>query len=123
MRGQLSSGPGGRRAAPRGPALLLAGHRAVGLDDHALARHDRAGGLDAPHLLDLDQAHAAARERGQVVVVAEVGDVDPRLDRGVQDRLALGRLDLAAVDRQLDLAPPGFSLAGVCNRGRDSIVI
>src|SRR5262249_35845536 len=51
------------------------------------------------------ETHAAAGERRQVVVVAQVRDVDAVLDRGVQDGLALGRLDLAAVDRQLDPAP------------------
>ena len=44
---------------------------AVGGDDHALADHRRARGLQLGHLLDLHQAHAASALQREVGVIAE----------------------------------------------------
>ena len=74
---------------------------ALGVDDHAVGHLRVAGDLELGHLLDLDQAHAAVAVHGQVAVPAEVGDLDPRVGRGLDDRGPGGHLELPAVDREL----------------------
>jgi hypothetical protein len=53
------------------------------------------------HLLDLDQAHAAVAVHGQVGVVAEVGDLDPDLGRGLDDGGPRRDFDFLVVDGEL----------------------
>ncbi len=65
--------------------------RGVRLHDHPLADRDRAGGLEAPHPLDLDDADAAGADLVDALEVAEVGDLDAVVLGGLEDRpVALG---------------------------------
>ena len=77
-----------------------------GLDLHAvLAGADASGGVDTG--ADVDDAHAADADRVVALVMAENGDLDPRVLRRLPDRRALRHGDLAAVDRQADGADLG----------------
>ena len=77
----------------------------AGVDDHPLAHRGRAGGLQFRDPLDLDQAHAAGADRlAELRLVTEDRDLDVALAGGVVQHLALAGDDLAAVDRQRDLA-------------------
>ena len=84
--------------------LGLVGHRrgVLGLDLHALADRDRAGGLRLGHRpqaavragrRDLDQALAAGADRVEQRVVAEPRDLDAELLGGADDQGALGHAD------------------------------
>jgi len=70
----------------------------VGVGQHLHARADGhvAGDVDAA-ALDVDQAHAAVAGDGQVRVPAEIGDEHAVLERDLQDRLVLARLDCLPV--------------------------
>ena len=63
--------------------------------DRVAARGDQ---LAAARRLDLDQADAAGAVRRQPAIVAQRGDRDAHLPRGVEDRRAPGDLRRAAVD-------------------------
>src|SRR6185312_15316639 len=77
----------------------------AGVDDHALAHRGRARGLQFRDPLDLDQAHAAGADRlAQLRLVTEDRDLDVALAGRVVEHLPLAGEDLAAVDRQGDLA-------------------
>ena len=52
--------------------------------------------------LDLDDAHPARPEAGQLRLVAEGRDLDPVVAADLEDRLALEALDDAAVDLDPD---------------------
>ena len=52
--------------------------------------------------LDLDDAHPAGAEAGQLGLVAEGRDLDPVVAADLEDRLALEALDDAAVDLDPD---------------------
>src|SRR5205823_11607976 len=86
--------------------------RGVGVDDHAVAGDDGAGRLETVHLLDLDKAHAATGEGREVVVVAEVRDVNAVLDRGVQYGFARWDGACDAVDGDGDHTGLGFRVGG-----------
>src|SRR5580765_4778136 len=69
------------------------------LDDHAVGRGERAAGLELGHALHLDEAHAARADGGpEPWLVAEDRDLDPGLERRLDEAGALGDLHLAAVD-------------------------
>ena len=74
----------------------------LGLDDHA--RGGGAGTGDGRTVLtrDLDDAHPARPEAGQLGLIAERRDVDAVVAADLQDRLALNADDLAAIDLELD---------------------
>ena len=71
--------------------------RGVRLHDHPVADGDRAGGLEAPHPLDLDDADAAGADLVDAFEVAEVRDLDA---------VVLGRLE----DRPVALGPHGLAV-------------
>ena len=58
-------------------------------------------GLHLRHPVDLDHAHAALADDGELRVVAEVGDVDPRRAARLEGVRGIGDLDGPAVDRDL----------------------
>src|SRR5207253_588119 len=74
-----------------------------GLDHHAFSDVDGAGRLQLRHLLDLDQAHPADRDRRHLGMRAEDRDVDADRLGGVEDQGALRHRDRLAVDRERDL--------------------
>ncbi len=76
----------------------------LGVDDHAVGDARRARELQAARALDLDEAGAAAGVRRQAVDVAEVGDPDAVLLDHLDERRAVGRFDLDAVERELSHA-------------------
>jgi hypothetical protein len=77
----------------------------VGVDDHAVLDRRRAGGLQLGDALDLHEAHAARADRlAELGLVAEDGDLDVAVLGGVDEHRVLGSDDLAAVDRERDVA-------------------
>ena len=83
----------------------------VGADLHAFGDRHRAGGDQVLHAFDFHDADAAGTDRLQPLDVAERGDADARLPRGMENRRALGDFDRHIVDRQLDHA----CLGSVCS--------
>ena len=90
--------------------------QAVGLgcgrrDDHPLLDlgHARAHGLCLT--FHLDHAESASPDGLQVGMAAQMRNEDAGLERGVEDGLALLRLDLTAVDRQLHVLLSSLSWA------------
>ncbi len=75
---------------------------AVGRDRHALADTLGAGGHRPRRSLHLDEAHAAAAVRVELVVVAERRDEDAVPCRRMDEQLALGRGHRLAVEGELD---------------------
>ena len=73
---------------------------AVGGDDHALADHRGAGGLQLGHLLDFHQAHAASALQREVGVIAERGHFDAHGLAGLNEQRARGSRELLAVDSE-----------------------
>ena len=72
-------------------------------DDHALARGERAAGLDLRDPLDLDEAHAAGADgRPEPRLVAEDRNLDPRRERRLDEAGPRRDLHRAVVDRQRD---------------------
>src|SRR5205814_6777306 len=77
----------------------------LGVDDHAVLDRRRAGGLELRDALDLDEAHPARADRlAELGLVAEDRDLDVAALGGVDQHRVLERGDLAAVDRERDLA-------------------
>ncbi len=71
----------------------------IGTDDHLVADGRCAGQLEAAaRAFDLDEASATARVRRQAVDVAEIRDVDAVFFDDLNERCAVWRLNLAAVD-------------------------
>ena len=68
-----------------------------GVDDHAIGDARRTRELQAARARDLDEAGATAGIRRETVDVAEVGDPDAVLLDDFDERRALGRFDLDAV--------------------------
>ena len=85
----------GQRLAQR-PVL------AVRRDDHALAHALRAGRNGPRRALEVDEAHAAAAVRVELVVVAERRDEGAVPGGGVHEQLALGGGDALPVEGELD---------------------
>src|SRR6266550_1177942 len=79
---------------PPEPADLLG----LGLDDHPVLACTRARDRRVFLALDVDDAHAACPEAGQLRLVAEGRDLDPVVAADLEDRLALEALDRAPVD-------------------------
>ena len=81
-------------------------HRLLGLDglvglgahDHAHGHRRGAGGHGLGGLFHLHQAHAATRRDGQLLVVAEMGNVGARLFSRMHDHAARWHFDLLAVE-------------------------
>src|SRR4029450_12978116 len=72
---------------------------------YAVATGGGPAGLELGDALDLDQAHAARADRlAELGLVAEDRDLDVAVLGGVDQHRALGRGDLAAVDREGDHA-------------------
>ena len=71
---------------------------AVGGDLHALACLQLAGRLHAFHPLHLNDAQPAGAQVRQVGVMAQMGNMDPVLQSGLQQIHALGHGQLFAVD-------------------------
>ncbi len=82
--------------------LRLFDFRRDRVHDHAFRHGDGAGRLDFVHLLDLDQAHPARARRLEPGMVAEVGNVRPRLERRRDDQRAFRDGDRFIVNRQID---------------------
>ena len=83
---------------------------ALGLrvDDHAVLDRRGAAGLQLRDALDLDQAHAARADGlAELGLVAEDRDLDVAVLGGVDEHRVLRRGDLAAVDRERDVADLG----------------
>ena len=78
------------------------GSLALGVDHHALFHDGGAGGDGSIGTVDAHAAQAATTLGLKVRVVAQMGDVDPRIQRRMQNRLTLAGLDGLAVDRQFD---------------------
>ena len=83
---------------PAEPADLLG----LGLDLHPVLARPRARDRRMLLALDLDDAHPAGAEAGQLGLVAEGRDLDPVVAADLEDRLALEALDDAAVDLDPD---------------------
>jgi hypothetical protein len=77
-------------------------HVRVRRDDHPVGDPRRAGGKRTRRALDAHDAHAAAAVGIELVVVAERGDEDTVARGRMDEQLALGRGDLAAVERERD---------------------
>src|SRR5207248_11154857 len=91
---QLEVGP------PEAPDLV-----GLGLDLHAGLGMARAADRRVLLTLDVDDAHPAGTEPGQLRLVAESRDLDPVVAADLEDRLALEALDDPSVD--LDPDPRG----------------
>ena len=89
--------------------------RALRAHDHAVGDGRRAGDLEAAQTLDLDEAHPAHADRLHALVVTEARDVGAVLLRDLDQQLTARRLDLAAVDRDLDDVGAG--------RDRDQVAV
>ena len=76
--------------------------RRVRRDDHPFGDAGRAGGQRPRRALDADDAHPAAAVGVELVVVAEGRDEDVVPGERVDEQLALGRGDLAAVECERD---------------------
>ena len=74
----------------------------LGLDLHPVVARARAGDRRVLLALDLDHAHAARAEPGQLRLVAEGRDLDPVVAADLEDRLALDALDDATIDLDPD---------------------
>ena len=74
--------------------------RGISQDFHAVPHRGETGGHEPPPSFLLDDADAAGAEGHQPLVVAEGGDPDPRLGRGVHDHRSRGNGDLNAVNGQ-----------------------
>src|SRR5216110_2103275 len=72
----------------------------LGRDDHALARRQVTRGGEPALALDVDEARPAGAERRAIRVLAELGQGDREAVPPLEDRRALGKLDLASVDRE-----------------------
>ena len=83
---------------PAQPAQLLG----LGLDLHLRLARPRARDRRMLLALDLDDAHPARPEAGQLGLVAEGRDLDPVVAADLEDRLALEALDDPAVDLDPD---------------------
>ena len=77
-------------------------HGRVRRDDHPCGDPRCAGGQRPRGALDPDHAHAAAAVGVELRVVAEGRDEDVVAGERVDEQLALGRRDLATVDRERD---------------------
>ena len=73
---------------------------AVGFDVHALGDFGGAGGQQFRHAGDFHDAQAARAQVINALQMAERGDVDPRLGRGLQHGRAFLGGDLLAVNGQ-----------------------
>ena len=76
----------------------LAQARRLGLDDHLRLGRARAADRRVLLALDLDDAHPARAEAGQLGLVAQRRDVDAVVAADVEDRLARAAGELLAVD-------------------------
>src|SRR5579862_2582891 len=84
-------------------------HRLAGLldlitfggDDHALADHRGAGGLQFGHFLDLHQTHAASALQRKVGVIAKGGHFDAHGLAGLNEQRARGGGELLAIDSEI----------------------
>ena len=85
-----------------GQRALELRHRRVRRDHHPLGDPSRARRHRPRRALDADDAHPAAAVRVELVVVAEGRDEDVVAGERVDEQLALGRGDVAAVDGELD---------------------
>src|ERR1039458_6437247 len=75
----------------------------LGVHDHPVLDRRRARGLQLGDSLDLHQTHAAGADGvAEFGLITEVGDLDVAVLGGVDEHRALGREDLAAIDRQLN---------------------
>ncbi len=74
----------------------------LGLDHHLRLARPRARDRRVLLALDLDDAHPARPEAGQLRLVAEGRDLDPVVAADLEDRLALEALDDPAVDLDPD---------------------
>ena len=83
-------------------AFLATVRGELGADHHAVGHRLGARGHRLALALHVDQALPAGAGRGQQRVVAEARDRDADLLGDPDDQGALGRLDLDAVDGELD---------------------
>ena len=74
----------------------------LGLDLHPVIARARAGDRRVLLALDLDDAHPARAEPGQLRLIAERRDLDPVVAADLEDRLALDAFDDAAIDLDPD---------------------
>ena len=74
----------------------------LGLDLHPGSQRARAADRRVLLALDLDDAHPAGAEAGQLRLVAQGRDLDPVVAADLEDRLALAALDDASVDLDPD---------------------
>ncbi len=83
---------------------LLRRHRPrrTGEDLHAFRDRRRAGRHRLRRLLHFDQAHAAVRRDGELLVIAEAWNVNSCCIGQLHDHLALARLQRPAVDFDVD---------------------
>src|SRR5206468_2945315 len=75
--------------------------RTLGQHRHGFGCLSVAGDLQLGHLLDFDETHATIAGDRELRMVTVVGDNDPRVGRRLDDGLALGRDDLAAVNNDV----------------------
>jgi hypothetical protein len=68
------------------------------LHDHAFGDRRGAGNLQLPHLFNFDQTHAAIACNSQRRVPAKMRDVDPVVERSLNDRLPRLRFVFVSVD-------------------------
>lgn len=91
--------------------LARAGHIVdLGLDAHLGRYHQVARWLQLGHAIDLDQAHAAAAGYRELVVVAEVRNLDAVAPGGLQNGFAHVGLDFALIDDEFH--PVAFTRPG-----------
>src|SRR4029453_18633780 len=88
----------------------------LGLDDHVGLGALRAADRRGLRALDLDDAHPAGPEAGQLGLVAERRDLDAVVAADLEDRLAVEALDDAPVDLDPD---PRRRLRPLRRLGRD----
>src|SRR5262249_7489879 len=89
-------------------ALRLVHARGLRVHDHPVLDRRRARRLQLRDALDLDQAHAAGADRlAELWLVAEDRDLDVAVLGPVDQHHALGRGDLASVDRERDVVDDG----------------
>ena len=74
----------------------------LGVDHHALFHDGGAGGDGGIGTVDAHAAQAATTLGLQVRVVTQMGDINPRIQCRMQNRLTLAGLDGLTVDRQFD---------------------
>ena len=109
--------PGADRKTP-GTAVMKAA-LLVSPDGFRLSRESAAdNAYMIPGLpLDLDQAHPTVARDRKTRVIAEVRDLDPRLEHREEDRTVGASLDLTPVDRNRDR----FGHLGLVHRPETSI--